>query len=361
MKLLTSVTMLASVALAVPRSLSTRQTNDSPLDVRIEMDGNSRVKAVLTNNGNKELRLLKTGTFLDQAPVEKAKVYTSPIYSESAVDFSGIRLRVAPSKLTAASFQTLGAGQSVTTDFDLAHVHDLSSGGTYHVELSGALSTASGSSSSSSLAGSVPYRSNRLSITVDGPAASAAASAFHLQRRAKIQDCNGTQLSVTRAALSSCAKLASAAAASAAASNSSDDKMTEYFKAADNSTRGVVSGVFRRVAAECGSTTAGVADYYCSDPYDACSDGVLAYTVPTQSYMAYCPLYFTELPPRTERCHAQDQATTNLHEVTHLRQVKGTEDYGGYGYDFVQSLTKEQNLNHADTYALFANAINLRC
>ena len=77
MKLLTSVTMLASVALAVPRSLSTRQTNGSPLDVRIEMDGNSRVKAVLTNNGDKELRLLKTGTFLDQSPVEKAKVYTS--------------------------------------------------------------------------------------------------------------------------------------------------------------------------------------------------------------------------------------------------------------------------------------------
>ena len=167
---------------------------------------------------------------------------------------------------------------------------------------------------------------------------------------------------MTQAALSSCAQLA-AAAASAAASNSSGsaDKMTEYFKAADNSTRGVVSGVFGKVAAECGSTTAGVADYYCSDPYHACSDGVLAYTVPAQSYMAYCPLYFTELPPRTETCHAQDQATTNLHEVTHLRQVKGTEDYGGYGYDFVQSLTKAQNLNHADTYALFANAINLRC
>ena len=77
MKLLTSITLLASMALATPRSLGRRQTSSSPLDVRIEMDGNSKVKAVLTNNGDKDLRLLKTGTFLDQAPVEKAKVYTS--------------------------------------------------------------------------------------------------------------------------------------------------------------------------------------------------------------------------------------------------------------------------------------------
>lgn len=282
----------------------------------------------------------------------------SAIYSESAVQFNGIRLRVAPSRLTADSFQTLAAGESLTTEFDLAHAHDLSGGGTYHVELSGALSTAS-SASSTDLAGAVPYRSNRLSIAVDGAAAGAAASAFHLQRRSKVKDCAGTQLSVTQAALSGCAQLAAAAAS--AASGGDAGKMTEYFKGADNSTRGVVSGVFSKIAAECGSTTAGVADYYCSDPFDACADGVLAYTVPARSYMAYCPLYFSELPARTERCHAQDQATTNLHEVTHLRQIKGTEDYGGYGYEFLQGLTKEQNLNHADTYALFANAINLRC
>jgi deuterolysin len=47
--------------------------------------------------------------------------------------------------------------------------------------------------------------------------------------------------------------------------------------------------------------------------------------------------------------------------MTHLRQVKGTSDYGGYGYQFVRSLSAAQNLNHADTYTLFAQGMLPRC
>lgn len=72
---------LASMALATPRVWNTRKAS-SPLDLRIEMDGNSKVRAVLTNRGDHDLRLLKTGTFLDEAPVEKAKIYTSCKSSE---------------------------------------------------------------------------------------------------------------------------------------------------------------------------------------------------------------------------------------------------------------------------------------
>ncbi|OAR01642.1 hypothetical protein LLEC1_03141, partial [Akanthomyces lecanii] len=64
---------------------------------------------------------------------------------------------------------------------------------------------------------------------------------------------------------------------------------------------------------------------------------------------------------RADRRDGPDQATTNLHEAAHLRQVKGTEDYGGDGCDFLQSLAEEENLNQADTFATFANASNLRC
>lgn len=41
--------------------------------------------------------------------------------------------------------------------------------------------------------------------------------------------------------------------------------------------------------------------------------------------------------------------------MTHLREIKETTDYGVYGYEAVRALTAEQNLNHADTYAMFAN------
>ena len=45
----------------------------------------------------------------------------------------------------------------------------------------------------------------------------------------------------------------------------------------------------------------------------------------------------------------------------HLYDTKGISDYGGYGYNFIWSLTPDRNINHADTYALFANVIYLDC
>jgi hypothetical protein len=62
----------------------------------------------------------------------------------------------------------------------------------------------------------------------------------------------------------------------------------------------------------------------------------------------------TDLPALTKSCHAQDQATTTLHEVTHLSQIKGTQDLG-YGYSAAIRLSATQALNNADSYALFAN------
>jgi deuterolysin len=61
------------------------------------------------------------------------------------------------------------------------------------------------------------------------------------------------------------------------------------------------------------------------------------------------------MPEKDSRCHADDQPFVTLHEITHLRQIKGTDDYGVYGYQAVRRLSAAQNLNHADTYALFAN------
>jgi deuterolysin len=133
--------------------------------------------------------------------------------------------------------------------------------------------------------------------------------------------------------------------------------MTEYFKSSTTATRSTVSGIFGRVAAECGaSPDGGVSKLYCSDVYRSCSSGVLAYTLPSQSYTVNCNLYYTALSSLSRTCHDQDQATTTVHETTHLTQIAGTTDQGGcYGYNCVRSLSAAQNLRHADTYALFAN------
>jgi hypothetical protein len=78
--------------------------------------------------------------------------------------------------------------------------------------------------------------------------------------------------------------------------------------------------------------------------------------VPSANFITYCPIFFSALPALTSSCHAQDQATTVLHESTHAPGVysPGTQD-NGYGYAAATALSANAALNNADSYALYAN------
>ncbi|KAI3323953.1 neutral protease [Xylariaceae sp. AK1471] len=350
MKFVTAISALATVANAASISIS---KPSSPLDVTIKMVGNSGVKASITNTGSEDLKVFKTGSFLDKTPTEKVKVSQG----KSKVAFNGVRLRIKKSGLKESAFQVIPAGKTVEAEFDVAELHDLSAGGAFDLVSEGALHYAK--SGSNIISGVVPYSSNLISATIEGLAASKVFKTFHANaKRQDVQsDCTGSEQSATVQGIEGCASLATKAASVA---GSDDDKLAEYFKNSDSNTRDYVVNVFNNVAEECGSTSSG-APYYCSDVYDACSDGVIAYTLPSEGYMVNCPIYFSELSAASSTCHDQDQQSTVLHESTHLTSVAGTEDYGGYGYDFVQSLSASQNLNHADTYALFAQSIYAGC
>ncbi|KAH8707116.1 Deuterolysin metalloprotease family-domain-containing protein [Phaeosphaeriaceae sp. PMI808] len=342
-----SVAALASLASAVSTALNKR---DSPLDVSLSITGNTAVKATIKNTGSEDLKLFKTGTFFDDSHVEKVEVFKAG----DKVTFDGIRLRVSTTNLEESAFQILKVGETIEADFDIAIAHDLSAGGEFDILTEGAFSYAE--LESTSIAGAVPFTSNKVSTVIDGAKAGKIRRDYiDLAKRTTVQsDCSGSRLSATRTALSNCASLARTAA-SAAVNNAA--KLNEYFKSTSSSTASTVQSVFNRVATQCGSTTSGNSRYYCADILGACSNGVLAYTSPSTSQMVNCPLFFSALTPLSRTCHAQDQATTVLHEMTHLTQVKGTSDYGGYGYNFIRSLSAAQNLNHADTYTLFAQGM----
>lgn len=374
---------LATSALAL--SIERIEKRDSPLSVNIESVGNSAVKATIVNTGSSAVKVFKTGTILDDIPVEKTKVFAgckylpfgtmllstsshvvylyiertslanthSSLPSADQVAFDGVRVRVQTTGLAEDSFQTIEAGETVEVEWDPAVVHDLSAGGAFDFVAEGSFLTAA--LDSTDITGAVDFASNKLASTVDGVAAAAVRRDFHEQaaKRSAVQsDCTGTQRTATVNALSSCRSLA--AQASTAAASGAAAKLTEYFKSSTSATRSSVAAVFSRIVSECGSSTSGVADYYCSDVYSSCKSNVLAYTLPSQSYMVNCPLYFSALSALSSTCHAQDQATTTLHEVTHLSQIAGTDDLG-YGYSAATSLSASQALNNADTYALFAN------
>ncbi|KAL8354676.1 hypothetical protein RB601_004198 [Gaeumannomyces tritici] len=354
MQYLAIASLLVSLVSGVAIDLAAR---DSPLSVAIEVVGNSEVKATVTNNGGEALKLLKAGSILDSQAVEKTEITTS----DSKVQFDGLRLTIATHGLPDDAFVTIAAGGTLSAQFDVAAVHDLGAGGAFSITSTGAFSYAA--EGSNDISGAVPFSSNTVTATVDGAAAAVVRRDFHarlLQKRTAVQsDCTGTRRTATTNAVSACRSLA--AQASSAAASGSAAKMTEYFKSSTSSTRSTVAQVFARVASECGSTTGGNSRLYCSDVLSACSSGVLAYTQPSTSIMVNCPLYYSALPALSRTCHAQDQATTTLHEATHLRQVAGTDDFGVYGYAAVQRLSAAQNLRHADTYTLFAQSIYAGC
>ncbi|KAK2592334.1 hypothetical protein QQS21_009953 [Conoideocrella luteorostrata] len=346
MKFLAGLAALVSLAAAAPQA-------PTPLDVKLEMTGNSAVKATITNNGKNNLKIFRTGTILDSSAVQKTRITGA---DGNEVQFQGIRQRITTKNLGDDAFEHIPAGKSIEVVFNVGEVHDLSAGGNFDILSTGVMQFAA--DKDNTLIGSVPYASNKLNTVVNGSEAASIMKTFRVTKRVSVQsDCTGQKLSVTRAALSNCAKLAKAAQSAA---QSNDAKVKEYFKDSSSSTKNKVAQVLGKVATECGSTSGGVSKYYCTDVDNGCSSGVLAYTVPSQSFQAYCDLYFEDLPGLTSRCHAQDQATTNLHEVTHLRQIAGTGDLG-YGYQNAMRLNNKQALNNADTYALFANAIYAGC
>ncbi|KAL8915285.1 MAG: hypothetical protein Q9172_006903 [Xanthocarpia lactea] len=283
----------------------------SDVDVTLSSLGGTVVKASIKNNAKETLKFLKSGTFLDSGPVEKATVFKDG----APVAFKGVLKRVKTEDITEEAFASLAPGATLETTFEVAAVNDLSAGGNFELVTEGAVPLAS--AGSTELSGDkVTFRSNKLSINVDGSAAARIAPAVRLLNdRTIVTSCAGAQGTALNNALANSQRLANAAAS--AAQSGSAAKFQEYFKTTASTARNTVAARFRGVASQSVSGSNGTTRYYCSDPYGYCSPNVLAYALPSQNIIANCPIYYSGLPALTNQCHRQDQATTTLHEFTH--------------------------------------------
>ena len=240
------------------------------------------VKASIKNTAAEELRLLKGGTFLDDAPVYKATVFKdgmcllplsfaniSNARLGAALPFEGVLVRLKTSELTEDAFLTIAPGETAERTFDIAAVTDLSAGGNFEIASEGAIPLAT--SNLTELSGDkIFYRSNTLSVNVDGAEAARVAPAVKpLDRRTNIASCSGTRLTALQNALSNSVRLSNNAAN--AAQSGSASKFSEYFKTTDSGTRTNVANRFRAVASQSSTTNSGSTTYYCTDPYGYCS------------------------------------------------------------------------------------------
>ncbi|GMF80383.1 unnamed protein product [Aspergillus oryzae] len=301
------------------------------LDVTLSQVGNTRIKAVVKNTGSEDVTFVHLNFFKDAAPVQKVSLFRNGLSDDALT--------------------TLAPGATIEDEFDIASTSDLSEGGTITINSNGLVPI----TTDNKVTGYIPFTSNELSIDVDAAEAASVTQAVKiLERRTKVTSCSGSRLSALQTALRNTVSLARAAAT--AAQSGSSSRFQEYFKTTSSSTRSTVAARLNAVANEAASTSSGSTTYYCSDVYGYCSSNVLAYTLPSYNIIANCDLYYSYLPALTSTCHAQDQATTTLHEFTHAPGVysPGTDDLG-YGYSAATALSASQALLNADTYALFAN------
>ncbi|KAK2601778.1 hypothetical protein QQS21_004662 [Conoideocrella luteorostrata] len=341
MKFFASVATIATLAAAAPKARFT-----TSLDVKLELQENSRVKATVTNPGQESLKVLKTGSILDASPVQKVSVSNI----DGAATFQGIKVYIGP-HADESAFQEIPAGKSVEVTFDIAEIFDLSTGGKYNIYSSGNIRYAEGGDIDKLR--SVSFESNKLHANVDGTLAAAALSSFHQNmKRATINsDCTGSRRQALETARQNTYNIAVKAAE--AARSGPAKKMTEYFESASQNTRSIVAGTFSKMA-QLYSSQSGKPDIYCRDIGNYCSGGVVAYTLPPQNNIVYCSAWFS-YPALNSACRQVDQAHISVHESTHLSLTKGTDDYGTYGYENSIALPASQNINHADTYAYFAH------
>ncbi|KAG5938539.1 hypothetical protein E4U53_007987 [Claviceps sorghi] len=343
MRFLASFAALVSLAAAAPQA-------ETPLDVRLEMAGNSAVRATIINNGKTNLRIFRTGSILDQAAIQKAHVTDK---AGNKVRFHGIRQRISTQNIQDDSFEDIPAGKSVDVVFDVAQVHDLSSGGTFAIHSRGMMYFAN--QDKNKLVGSIPYESNTVRAAVDGPQAASVLKASRATKRSTVDgDCTGERLSAAQNDLSTCGRVARIALAAA---QTNDKKVQEYFKDSSASTKNQVASVFNKIVNECNGR--GINRFYCDDIANGCQSNVVAYTEVDSNHQVYCDAFF-RLPGLTTSCHAQDQATTVVHEMTHLASVAETSDLA-YGYSNIMKLDRASALNNAESYSLFANALMARC
>nr|ABM30145.1 AVR-Pita2 [Pyricularia grisea]BAK40880.1 effector protein AVR-Pita2 [Pyricularia oryzae] len=175
-----------------------------------------------------------------------------------------------------------------------------------------------------------------------------------LKRRAYIEpysQCSNSQDSEIRAALKSCAELASWAYHAV----ENDNRLFELiFKTDSTNIKNWVQNNFNEIHKEC-NRDADEISLSCHDTsvYTCVREGVhlLGYAKMYEKQVVLCPHFFDH-PVNSREITAQNQDTVILHEMLHII-LNEWEDYG-YEWDGIHNLDSTTSIKNPDSYAIFA-------
>lgn len=360
----TIITILALSMSVAALSTPVRSLHDSSPDIRvlISQSGSTRIKATMTNHGEKGYNILSSGSFLDDRPVDKAIV----TIDGAKVPSVGIEVLHTKANIDPALFIALDAGQTHEVEFDLTETYPLheSSHGLHNIVSQGRLHYAD--FNSTQLLGQFPFSSNQISVDIDLREAAAKFETYNkrsdLSERAVIDraHCSSTQGAEITAALRSCSRQASAAAIAA---RSGTGRLYEKWFT-DRSRAGAVANGFNWVASECANNGDNRFTIYCRDPgtgNPCATEGTLAFVRRAQNEMVLCGLFFQD-PETTTDCRniGFSRAGTLIHEFMHLQPTNGCADISGTPGGS-QGLDASRKWLNCESYTLFAGELAANC
>ncbi|KAI0337151.1 Metalloprotease [Trametopsis cervina] len=340
-----AVTTALSFATPAKRAPALEVSLSAPSSV-VSID-DIKVTAAVTNTGSEAVKVLKYGTILDgHLPTRSFAVSKDG----ADVGFTGIKLQIDLTQLTEDAFVVIPAGETVTVDHEVAPLFDFESAGTgvYHFEPVTTFQVIEDDAKPNA------FKVSAASFKVDVKKDIAKRSIKSNEKRAKTSCSNSSQSSFISSSYTEGKQLASIAS-SYVASNGANSLFKSYFGSTSTST---VRNVLNNVANENSSSRT----LNCSDPYGACTSGVIAYTVISTTNVYFCSLFYNEVTT-SKLCSGTSVASRNirggttLHELTHA--TSGTVDVG-YGCSYDQSLgssSPSQAASNADNYNCFATQV----
>ncbi|KAK7436844.1 hypothetical protein VKT23_014486 [Stygiomarasmius scandens] len=315
-----------------------------------------KFSASVTNNGAEDIKVLKYGTILDSELPTRSFTVTK---EGAEVAFTGIRLSVSLEDADDTAFAVIPAGETVTVTHDVSSVFDFASAGagSFTFEPVQTFQIAGAEAEVKSIvqmdkvaASSAPS----VTVNISGDLAK---RELPLNKRATNICNSASQRSFIDASYTEAKQLASIAS-SYIGSNGANSLYTSYYKTNPTST---IRSVFNAVANENSNSRT----LSCVDSFNACSSGVIAYTLIATTNIYYCSIFFNEVAT-SRLCSGTSVASRNvrggttLHELTHA--VAGTDDIG-YGCSFDQGLSASNARVNADNYNCFSTQVyaNTQC
>ncbi|KAF9535157.1 Metalloprotease [Crepidotus variabilis] len=343
---------LASSALATPfkraESLSVEVT---PAAASVDTVDNLKFTASVKNNGAEAVKVLTYGTILDNKLPTKSFVVSK---DGRAVPFTGIKLSVSLEQTDDSAFTTINPGQTVTVAHEVAALYDFSSSGVgkYTFAPNTNFVFVDDNTKEKSIDNLVKAEVTSAAVEVEVTGGTHKRELKALEGRATVSCSNASQKSFITSSYSEAKSLASTAASYINSRGASDSLFKAYY--GTNSVSSVVSK-FNAVANENSSSRT----LNCSDPYGACSNGVIAYTLISSTNIYFCSPFYSEVTTSglcsgTSVASRNIRGGTTLHELTHA--VAGTDDVT-YGCSADQALSNSNKLINADNYNCFSTQV----